>query len=137
MAQMFTSLGQLRYLSAAKYADAVLGNSSSGIIEAPALSVPTVNIGDRQKGRLRATSVIDSIAEPTAIISAITKALNPAFREINLGAPSPYGIPGASKRIKNVLTKCDTKPFQQKWDLVPIVLVAEVRCRPSTGLCGA
>jgi UDP-N-acetylglucosamine 2-epimerase (non-hydrolysing)/GDP/UDP-N,N'-diacetylbacillosamine 2-epimerase (hydrolysing) len=114
MAQMFTSLGQLRYLSAAKYADAVLGNSSSGIIEAPALSVPTVNIGDRQKGRLRATSVIDSIAEPTAIISAITKALNPAFREINLGAPSPYGIPGASKRIKNVLTKCDTKPFQQK-----------------------
>jgi len=114
IAHMFTSLGQLRYLSAAKYADAVLGNSSSGIIEAPALGVPTVNIGDRQKGRLRATSVIDCIAEPSAIVSTITKALNPSFREISLGAPSPYGNSGASKRIKNVLTKFDAQPFQQK-----------------------
>lgn len=112
-AHIFTSLGQLRYLSAIKYADAVVGNSSSGIIEAPALGVPTVNIGDRQKGRLRATSIIDCTARPSNIASAITKALNPAFREVGLGTPSPYGDPGASKRIKNVLASFDVQPFQQ------------------------
>ncbi|WP_204277778.1 UDP-N-acetylglucosamine 2-epimerase, partial [Enterobacter hormaechei] len=65
------SLGQLRYLSAVKHAAAVIGNSSSGIIEVPAFDVPTVNIGDRQKGRLAAKSVLNCPADSQSIINTI------------------------------------------------------------------
>ena len=57
----YTSLGQLRYLSAFKHVDAVVGNSSSGIIEAPSFKIATINIGDRQKGRVKADSIIDCL----------------------------------------------------------------------------
>lgn len=69
------SLGQQRYLSAMRYADAVIGNSSSGLIEAPVLKVPTVNIGDRQRGRIRALTVIDVPENERAIIGGIRRAL--------------------------------------------------------------
>jgi len=72
--KMVASLGMKRYLSAVKYSRFVLGNSSSGIIEAPSLGTPTVNIGDRQKGRLMADSVINCESEKTSIIEAIIKA---------------------------------------------------------------
>ena len=72
--KLVSSLGMKRYLSAVKYAAFVLGNSSSGIIEAPALGTPTVNIGDRQKGRLMAETVIGCMPEAGAIQAAIRQA---------------------------------------------------------------
>ena len=66
-----TSLGQLRYLSAVKHVDAVVGNSSSGLLEVPSLKTPTINIGDRQKGRLKASSVIDCKPDTKSILEAI------------------------------------------------------------------
>lgn len=80
-AKAYCSLGHKKYLSAMKYCDAVMGNSSSGIIEAPAFCVPTINIGDRQKGRLQAKSIINCNANADDIISAIHYSLSPNFRK--------------------------------------------------------
>lgn len=99
----FTSLGQRRYLSALHHADAVVGNSSSGIIEAPAVPVPTVNLGDRQGGRLRAASVIDCEEEESSIHDALGRALSSTFREHIQDVSSPYGDGHASSRIKETL----------------------------------
>ena len=97
------SLGQARYLGLLQIADAVVGNSSSGMIEAPALRIPTVNIGDRQKGRLRASSVIDVAPVSTEIEDAIRRALDPAFVSGLPEVVSRYGIGDASKHIVEVL----------------------------------
>lgn len=97
------SLGYRRYLSLMRLADAVVGNSSSGIIEAPALGVPTVNIGERQQGRLRAESVVDCAATAPAIAAALDRVLSPAHRESCRTARSPYGQGDASARIAKVL----------------------------------
>ncbi len=99
----FTSLGQRRYLSALHSVDAVVGNSSSGIIEAPAVPVPTVNLGDRQGGRLRAESVIDCEENRERIRDALRQALSPAFRDKIQGVTSPYGDGHTSLRIKEKL----------------------------------
>ncbi len=99
----FTSLGQRRYLSALQNVDAAVGNSSSGIIEAPAVPVPTVNLGDRQGGRLRAESVIDCEENREHIRDALRQALSPAFREKIQGVTSPYGDGRTSPRIKEKL----------------------------------
>jgi UDP-N-acetylglucosamine 2-epimerase (non-hydrolysing)/GDP/UDP-N,N'-diacetylbacillosamine 2-epimerase (hydrolysing) len=98
-----TSLGQLRYLSVMRAASAVVGNSSSGIIEAPALRVPTVNIGDRQKGRLRARSVIDCHNDASSIEAAISQALSEPFRAHLASVESPYGHGGATEKLLDVL----------------------------------
>jgi len=98
-----TSLGQIRYLSAMKYASIVIGNSSSGIVEAPAMKVPTVNIGNRQAGRLKAESIIDCAESEEAIAGAIAKALSPAFREQTARVISLYGAGNTSKAIKETL----------------------------------
>jgi UDP-hydrolysing UDP-N-acetyl-D-glucosamine 2-epimerase len=103
---VYTSLGQTRYLSVMKIADAVIGNSSSGIIEAPAMHVPVVNIGDRQKGRLRAGSIIDCEISAVAITSAIQKALTPEFKSIAAKARHPYGDGHAAERIFTELKSC-------------------------------
>ncbi len=113
-ARLFPSLGQQRYLSAMKHASAVIGNSSSGIIEAPACAVPTVNIGLRQKGRLRAASVLDCAPDAVSIQTAITKAIDPAFMSSRTGMEAPYGLPGASARIKNTLASCPIDAGQRK-----------------------
>jgi UDP-hydrolysing UDP-N-acetyl-D-glucosamine 2-epimerase len=97
--RVFDSLGSRKYLSAMKFARAVVGNSSSGIIEAPALGVPTVNIGDRQKGRLRAASVID--IGPNC--SDISIAINVANANCGKNGKLPYGISGASLKILSTL----------------------------------
>jgi len=91
---LFSSLGQVRYLAAMKHAATVVGNSSSGIIEAPAVDVPTVNIGSRQTGRLKAKSVIDVAQDPGDIIQGIRDALDPAFRRAFISGSPPYGRPG-------------------------------------------
>ncbi|BAO43679.1 UDP-N-acetylglucosamine 2-epimerase [Thiolapillus brandeum] len=97
------SLGQLRYLSLLKIADAVLGNSSSGLLEAPTLGTPTVNIGDRQRGRLRADSVIDCKGYRQDIRAALDKAMSPAFQEMAANVENPYGRGGAASRIVEIL----------------------------------
>ena len=99
----FTSLGQRRYLSALHHVDAVVGNSSSGMIEAPPVPVPTVNLGDRQGGRLRAPSVIDCKEEESSIRDALDQALSSEFRERIQDVSSPYGDGHASPRIKETL----------------------------------
>ncbi|MDD4113316.1 MAG: UDP-N-acetylglucosamine 2-epimerase, partial [Herbinix sp.] len=86
-----TSLGMERYLSALGYASLVIGNSSSGLIEAPSFHIPTVNIGDRQKGRIMAKSVISCEPNPIEITKAITKALSEEFRLRISDTKNPYG----------------------------------------------
>ena len=86
-----TSLGVVRYLSAMKNAKMVIGNSSSGIIEAPSMRVPTINIGDRQKGRMMAESVISCNPEEYEIYKCFEKALSPQFEEIIKNVDSPFG----------------------------------------------
>ncbi len=111
-----TSLGQARYLSLMKAASVVIGNSSSGLIEAPAMKVPTVNVGDRQKGRLRSASVIDCGEDEAAIRAAIKRALDPAFRHAVADQTPAYGSGNAAAKIvatlKSVsLTQLSTKRF--------------------------
>lgn len=96
---VFTSLGIRRYLSLMKYAAFVLGNSSSGIIEAPAFKIPTVNIGDRQRGRLQSESIINCGSETEKIIKGIKTALSKEFLEKCKDVVSPYGDGNASLRI--------------------------------------
>jgi len=99
----FISMGQLLYLSAVKNADVVIGNSSSGLTEVPALNKPTVNIGDRQKGRLKAISVIDCEADAEQIISAIQKALSKEFQSLLTPVASSFGEGNTSQLIKELL----------------------------------
>ena len=108
------SLGYKRYLSLLAIADVVIGNSSSGLIEAPAIGVPTVNIGDRQKGRLRGPLVIDCAAESDAIGTAITMALDPSFKEAADRADPPYGRGGAGAKIANRLAEVSLISLKQK-----------------------
>jgi len=96
---VFTSLGTKRYLSLMKHAEFVLGNSSSGIIETPAFRIPTVNIGDRQRGRLHAKNVIDCDDRSESIISAINVALSDEYIKICSTVVSPYGSGDAGKKI--------------------------------------
>lgn len=96
---IFSSLGVMRYLSLMRHAEFVLGNSSSGIIEAPVLGVPTVNIGDRQRGRLQSTSIINCAADSASIRIAIKKALSPEFKYVCKFVLSPYGDGHAAEHI--------------------------------------
>jgi UDP-hydrolysing UDP-N-acetyl-D-glucosamine 2-epimerase len=98
-ARAFVSLGQRRYLSLMREADVVLGNSSSGITEAPALRRATVNVGGRQDGRLKATSVIDCAADAGSIEAAIRRALSAEFRAALPSTVSLYGAGDASAAI--------------------------------------
>lgn len=95
----FTSLGQLRYLSAIKHSEIVIGNSSSGIIEAPAFHKPVINIGDRQKGRIASKSVLNCDAEFDSIRLALQKALSDEFFEVAQKAQNPYGDGVVSDKI--------------------------------------
>ncbi|OZC03433.1 UDP-N-acetylglucosamine 2-epimerase [Rubricoccus marinus] len=97
--KLVDSLGQIRYLSALRHVSAVIGNSSSGITEAPSFGVPTVNIGDRQKGRPRAESVLDCAENADAIEAAIRQALGDEVQARLATVRSPYGGGGASGAI--------------------------------------
>lgn len=99
----FKSLGHLRYLSALKHVNLVLGNSSSGITEAPCFNIPTVNLGERQNGRLKADSIIDCGLETNDIKVAITQALK--FNSNNI--VNPYGKFGASEKIVKIIKNID------------------------------
>jgi len=102
-ARAFTSLGQLRYLSCMKLVDGVVGNSSSGLAEAPSLGVGTIDIGDRQKGRLAADSVIHCAADRDSIRSALQRLYADGFKAKVAITRNPYGDGGASDRIVKVI----------------------------------
>lgn len=101
--QLVASLGMQRYLSALKHAAFVLGNSSSGIIEAPSFGIPTVNIGDRQRGRMQASSVLNCAPEREEIRKAIEKALSDSFIQQARHTLNPYGDGNTSEKIVAVL----------------------------------
>lgn len=101
--KVVTSLGQLKYLSAMKHCAVVVGNSSSGIVEAPAMQIPTVNIGNRQEGRLKATSVIDCGGKTEEIVNAIKTALSSEYRSTLPTTVSLYGNCNASQDIVKTL----------------------------------
>ena len=99
----FASLGQLRYLSALQYMDAVVGNSSSGLAEAPSFKIATINIGDRQKGRIKASSVIDCEADKNSILGAFNKVYSCEFKHVLKNVVNPYGDGCASKKIIEII----------------------------------
>jgi UDP-hydrolysing UDP-N-acetyl-D-glucosamine 2-epimerase len=99
------SMGQKRYLSAMKHCAAVIGNSSSGIIEAPSFKVPSVNIGSRQKGRLQAVSTVNCDETTDAIVTAMHYALSQPFAQQCCKSINPYGDGETSERITETLIK--------------------------------
>lgn len=111
------SLGQVRYLSAVKHAAAVVGNSSSGIIEVPAFDVPTVNIGVRQKGRLAAQSVLNCSATTESIGQALRAALARSYKNRNEQIVNPYGQGDASSKIIKMIKSLHFVPGKTFYDI--------------------
>ena len=110
----FNSLGQLKYLSCLAHVDAVIGNSSSGLSEAPTFKIATINIGDRQKGRLMSQSIINCEANSDDIKMGLKKIYQPSFREILKNAKNPYGDGGASRRIIEILKNINYNDILRK-----------------------
>ncbi len=113
IASAYTSLGSLRFLSAVKICDAIVGNSSSGIIEAPSLGTATINIGDRQRGRTQASSVLNCNVELNGIISCFKTVKDSVFKKSILDIQNPYGQGGTSDKIVQILS-------QLEWDNLKI-----------------
>ena len=114
---VFTSLGQLNYLSIMQYVDAVVGNSSSGIIESPSLKVPTINIGDRQKGRIRAKSIIDCKGTEEDIKRALDIIYDKKFKETIKNISNPYGDGDSAKKIKNILKHSEISIIKKFYEI--------------------
>ena len=104
-ARAYTSLGQLRYLSCIQHVNGVIGNSSSGLAEAPSFKKGTINIGDRQRGRLKAASVIDCEPEHNSIRIALERLFSAEFQAQLSAVENPYGNGGASEAVLNILEK--------------------------------
>tara|TARA_B100001057_G_scaffold500752_1_gene617592 strand:+ start:12622 stop:13791 length:1170 start_codon:yes stop_codon:yes gene_type:complete len=102
---LISSLGQLNYLSALQYVDFMIGNSSSGITEAPSFKIGTINIGDRQNGRIKAGSVIDCLPVKKNINRAVKKIYSKKFQKFLEKVKNPYGDGCASKKIVKVLKR--------------------------------
>ncbi len=110
----FTSMGQINYLSTLKFVNAVIGNSSSGLIEAPTLKIPTVNVGDRQRGRIMAKSVISCHTEKNKILHAIKKSSSRDFKARINDFENPYGFQNVSSKIVDILKKVSEKDLLKK-----------------------
>jgi GDP/UDP-N,N'-diacetylbacillosamine 2-epimerase (hydrolysing) len=110
----FVSLGQLRYLSALRFVDACVGNSSSGLAEAPTFKIGTINIGDRQRGRLKAGNVIDCEPNKESILAAIRKLYSTEFKGKLKNVKNPYGEGGAAEKIKKILKEVDLTDILKK-----------------------
>lgn len=104
---LYDSLGQARYYSCLQFVDGVVGNSSSGLLEAPTFGIGTLNIGDRQKGRLLADSVVSCDPSFKSIRTALDKLVAPEFRRSLKGVSNPYGDGGAAQGIMDVISKVD------------------------------
>ena len=118
----FTSLGQLRYLSALQYVDTVAGNSSSGLAEAPSFKIGTINIGDRQKGRIKADSVIDCEPRKESILQAFNRLYSGEFQATLKTIKNPYGDGIASIKVLGVLKIINLESILKKsfYDLVAL-----------------
>ena len=118
-AHAFTSLGQLRYLSCLAQVDGIVGNSSSGLLEVPSFKKGTINIGDRQRGRLQASSVINCEPTQESIINAIKLFYSPRFQSKLKQVYNPYGVGGASEKIVKIIkfVKLDDLIKKQFYDL--------------------
>ncbi len=110
----FISMGQKRYLSAMKYANAVIGNSSSGIIEAPSFKIPTINIGDRQKGRIQATSILNCLPTKDAITKSIQQVLSTDFTQRMGNMINPYEKDNTAQNIKKTIKEFDLRNILKK-----------------------
>lgn len=110
----FASMGRQRYLSVMQYADAVVGNSSSGIIEAASFKIPTVNIGDRQKGRLQPNSAINCSSSKRAIINAINKALSLKNKKARQKIKNPYQKKNTVDNVKKIIKKTSLEGILKK-----------------------
>lgn len=113
-ARVYPSLGQLRYLSCMAFCDGVVGNSSSGLLEAPTLKKGTVNIGDRQRGRLQAASIINCRPVRQEIRAAITQLYTPAFKAGLSDVGNPYGEGGATARVLALIKEIKLEGLIQK-----------------------
>lgn len=113
-ARIYTSLGQLRYLSCIQYVDGVVGNSSSGLHEVPSFKKGTINIGERQRGRLKAGSVIDCKPERASIKRALDELFSPEFQSQLPLVQNPYENAGASAAIVQVLEQCSLDELLKK-----------------------
>ena len=113
-AKLFSYLGQLRYLSAMRLVDGVVGNSSSGIIEAPSFRVGIINIGDRERGRIRTKSIIDCAPTRNAIKGAIKKLYSPSFKRQLKSVRSPYGNGRAARRIVKIIKDFPSEGITKK-----------------------
>ncbi len=111
------SLGQIRYLSAIKHAAAVIGNSSSGIIEVPAFDVPTVNIGVRQKGRLAAKSVVHVDAELESIVKGMHLAVDRGYKRTGETIENPYGQGDSSRQVVEMIKNLQFIPCKSFYDV--------------------
>jgi len=110
----FTSLGQLKYFSCVKYMDGVIGNSSSGLLEVPSFKKGTINIGERQLGRLKAASIIDCDPKVESIVAAIDRLFSKEFQEALPATKNPYGNGGASESIVKILEKSSPSNILKK-----------------------
>jgi len=113
-AKSYTSLGQLKYLSVMKLVDGVVGNSSSGLIEAPSMGVGSIDIGDRQLGRIRAASVIHCEPNRSQIVQALERLCSSEFRDGLKNIQNPYGIGGASDRIVEIIANQSFEGLMKK-----------------------
>jgi len=125
--RVYTSLGQLRYLSCIAYVDGVVGNSSSGLMEVPHFRKGTINIGDRQKGRLQAASVINCNPGREDIYAALKQLYAPHFQASLHKVSNPYGEGGASKKVVNIIKHHPIEDITMKafFDLPCINLVRD------------
>lgn len=110
----FASLGQLRYLSAIKFVDIVLGNSSSGLSEVPSFKKATINIGDRQKGRTRASGVIDVRPAKEEILAAIKRVYSKEFEQVLKNTINPYDGGNSSKKMVKILKEIELNDILKK-----------------------
>ena len=110
----FTSLGQLRYLSCVQHVDGVVGNSSSGLTEVPSFKKGTINIGDRQRGRLKAASVIDCNPDRLSISKSLEQLYSAEFQKLLSKVENPYGKGGASEKIVRILEGASVNDILKK-----------------------
>ena len=115
-AKAFKSLGVVRYLSVMRQVAAVVGNSSSGLVEVPSFGIPTLNIGDRQKGRLTATSVYNCASDKRSILKGLDVVLSKSFREESRRTQNPYDKNNTAEEVYKVIStypidRLNQKPF--------------------------
>lgn len=113
-AKAYKSLGVVRYLSVMRQVAAVVGNSSSGLVEVPSFGIPTLNIGDRQKGRLAADSVYSCTPDKTDVLNGLDIVLSPAFRQKAAETHNPYEKENTAQTIFDVISTYPLEQLNQK-----------------------